>query len=286
MMAFGQQEYTFKVLVNKGKNEVKSGESWHPVKTGSSLKSSDELRVTENSYVGLIHVSGKPLEVKSAGKYKVADLAGKIKGGSTVLNKYTDFILSANTEKKNNLSATGAVHRGVDDIKINLPKPEFSVVFNNKVMFNWETDKVAGPYTVIFSSMFGDELKKIETASNTVTIDLSEPSFSNEDNIQIKIFSKGESARQSPDDYGLKRLSKADVNRIKSALNEIKADVPEETALNKLIMAGFYEKNNLLVDAITAYQEAIKLAPDVTAYKDAFEDFLIRNAIKDAPVKK
>jgi hypothetical protein len=285
LFAFGQ-DYTFKVLVNKGKNEVKSGASWQPVKTGSSLKSSDELRVTENAYVGLIHVSGKPLEVKAAGKYKIADLAGKIKDGSSVLNKYTDFILSANTEKKNNLSATGAVHRGVEDIKINLPKPEFSVVFNNKVIFSWETDKVEGPYTIIFSSMFGDELKKIETATNTVSIDLSENSFSNEDNIRIKIYSKGESVKQSPDEYGLKRLSKADVNRIKNSFNEIKAIVTEETALNKLVMAGFYEQNNLLIDAITAYQEAMSLAPEVPAYKEAYEEFLVRNAIKDPPGKK
>src|SRR5688572_7184931 len=78
------QEYAFKVLVNKGKNEIKSGNDWQLIKTGTSLKSADELKISENSYIGLIHTSGKPLELKEAGNYKVVDLAAKVNGGSSV----------------------------------------------------------------------------------------------------------------------------------------------------------------------------------------------------------
>ena len=39
------QDYTFKVLVNKGKNEIKAGSGWQVIKVGSSLKSDDELKV-------------------------------------------------------------------------------------------------------------------------------------------------------------------------------------------------------------------------------------------------
>jgi hypothetical protein len=46
------QEYAFKVLANKGTNEVKSGDSWQALKTGASLKKGDELKVSENSYIG------------------------------------------------------------------------------------------------------------------------------------------------------------------------------------------------------------------------------------------
>src|SRR5688572_5081406 len=85
------QDYTFKVLANKGTNEVKSGENWAPLKTGASLKKGDELKLAANGYVGLVHVQGKPMEVKEAGSYKVDDLAAKVGGGTSVLNKYTDF---------------------------------------------------------------------------------------------------------------------------------------------------------------------------------------------------
>ncbi len=133
------QDYTFRVLVNKGKNELKSGETWQQVKVGSSLQSHDELRVAENSYVGLVHKTGKPLELKQSGKYKVMDLAAKVTGGQNVLNKYTDFILSKNTGPKTNLTATGAVTRGDAFIQVHLPKSE--VVYGNNVTISWDEEK-------------------------------------------------------------------------------------------------------------------------------------------------
>ncbi len=278
------QDYAFKVLVNKGKNELKSGNNWQQLKVGLSLKSADELKISENSYLGLVHVSGKALELKQSGNYKVMDLAAKVNGGSSVLNKYTDFILSSNTAPKNRLAATGAVDRGTDNIQVYLPKPEQAVVYNNKVIIQWETENAPGPYVVTFKSMFDDELNKLETADNNITIDLNDHNFDNEDNIIVEVYSKSNKNKVS-DKYTLKKLSKADKERIKTSLNEIANQTADENALNKLVIAGFYEQNNLLIDANTAYQEAIKLAPDVPQYKEVYNDFLLRNALKKAPKK-
>ena len=94
------QGYAFKVMANKGSNEVKAGDAWQPLKTGASLGVNDEIKLVENAYIGLIHASGKPLELRKSGNYKVADLASQLGTGSTVLNKYADFILSSNAETK------------------------------------------------------------------------------------------------------------------------------------------------------------------------------------------
>lgn len=287
MAALGQvhaQEYAFKVLVNKGKNELKSGESWQQVKVGSSIKSADELRVSENSYLGLVHSSGKPLEVKKSGKYKVRDLEGQVKGGTSVLNKYTDFILSANTGPKNNLAATGAVDRGVDNIKVFLPRAELAVVYGNDVTITWEYDKALSPYVVTFKSMFGDELNSMESTENSVVVNLADRNFENEDNILVTVYSKV-NKRKVSDDYTLKKLSKADKTRISNELKEIAEQTAEQNALNNFFVAGFFEKNGLLIDAISYFQKAIKLAPDVPEYKEDYENFLLRNGIKTPPKK-
>ncbi|HEY9048344.1 MAG TPA: hypothetical protein VIN08_20695 [Ohtaekwangia sp.] len=279
------QDVAFKVLVNKGKNEVKSGANWQTIKVGSSLKAVDELKVAENSYVGLVHVSGKPLEVKQAGKYKVSDLAAKVSGGSSVLNKYTDFILSSNTQKGNSMQATGAVHRG-SIIPLYLPvATQNPTIYNDEIIinWNWDAEKIPGPYIVKFKSLFEEELASMQTSENSIRINLADPNFANEDNILVTVQSKADPNKIS-EPYTLKRLSKADKARIKSSLNEIAAQTQEETALNKLVLAGFYEQNSLLIDAITAYQEAIKLAPDVPMFKEAYNDFLIRNRLKDKPL--
>ncbi|MCA6432246.1 MAG: hypothetical protein IM574_01445 [Cytophagales bacterium] len=64
-------------------------------------------------------------------------------------------------------------------------------------------------------------------------------------------------------------------------IDEMGSDMKEETALNKFILAGFYEENKLFIDAITAYEQAIKLAPDVPTYREAYEEFLLRNKLKN-----
>jgi hypothetical protein len=274
------QDYAFRVMANKGSNEVKSGDAWQTIKAGSNLKSGDELKISENSYLGLIHASGRPVELRQPGSYKVADLAAKVSGGASVLNKYTDFILSSNAEgKKNKLSATGAVHRGLEDIKVYLPENNNSEIFNTTAIINWEAGKNGGPYVVTFKNLFDDEMKKIETPETSVTIDISAPEFANENAILVEVKSKAD-AKSKSEQHLIKKMSAAQQTKIKGLISELGNDAKNEAAINKFIMAGFYEQNNLLIDAIVAYEQAIKMAPDVPTYKEFYEEFLLRNKLK------
>ena len=277
---FGQ-DYAFKVLANKGSNEVKSGDGWLAVKTGTSLKAGDELKISENAYLGLVHSSGKPIEIKQAGSYKVADLAAKVSGGTSVLNKYTDFILSSNSaeSKKNRLSATGAVHRGgPEDITVFLPENQYSSIYNSTVIINWDA-KGSGPYVVTLKNMFEDELFRAETPEKSLQVNLSEAKFANEAAILVEVKSKVDGKSKS-EQHLIKKLAPAEQERVKKALAEINGQVREESALDNLILAGFYEQNKLFIDAITAYEKAIKMSPDVPSYKEAYDEFLLRNKIK------
>jgi len=278
------QNYTFRVLANKGANEIKTGENWQPVKTGSILNASDELKITENASIGLVHVKGKPLEVKQAGIYKVADLASKVSAESSVLNKYTDFMLSRNSaeEKKNRLSATGAVHRGgTGAIHVLLPGNQDSRVFGNEVYINWESTE-KGPYTLSLLDMFDMVLMKIETPENSVVIDLNDPKFADTPAIIIEVKSKTTGAKTDESSRPMfKRLSAADKEKFTSGYNELMKEIPGNTAFDKLFLAGFFEQNKLLIDAISAYETAIKLAPDDPTYKEYYEEFLYRNRIKE-----
>jgi hypothetical protein len=277
------QDYAFKVLANKGANEVKSGEAWQPLKTGASLRSTDEVKLADNAYIGLVHKSGRPIEVKQAGAHKISDLEKKVGVGSSVLNKYTDFILSSNSAeaKKNRLSATGAVHRATETaaIKLMLPENQHSGIYNTKAVINWSGSKVAGPYIVTLRNMFDDELTKIETPETTIQIDLSDPKFVNENAILVEVSAKADE-KQISKQHLIKRLPAAEQQKVKKSLNEIMGEVQEQTALNQLILAGFFEENNLLIDAITAYEDAIKLAPDVPSYQEAYDEFLLRQNLK------
>ncbi len=273
------QSYAFKVLANKGSNEFKSGDVWQPIKTGSILKENDEVKLAQNAYLGLVSASGKALEVKDAGVKTVADLLKQVQGGSSVVQKYTDYILSSNSPeaKKNRLSATGAVHRALPTpLNLVLPENQYSAIFNPTAIISWEGSKVEGPYVLTLRNMFDDVLQKFETSDKNFEVDFSK--FPKENAIIVQVTSKTDSKEVSRQ-HLVKRLSPSEHENIEKSLDIIAPELSEPTALNKLILAGFYEENRLLIDAITAYEEAIRLAPDVPSYAEAYEEFLIRNNI-------
>ena len=279
------QDYAFRVIANKGAVEYKSGDAWQPVKTGASLQASDEVKLADNAYLGLVHKTGKPMEIRESGSYKVADLASKVGTGSSVLNKYTDFILSANSAeaKKNRLAATGAVTRATftPDIKVFLPENQYAGIFNKTVIINWESAKTQGPFVVTVMSMYEDELMKEETPETRYRLDLSNPKIEKESKQALLVIV---SSKSDPNikfgRYLVKNLSDDESAKIKTAWAEISGDVKDETALNKFLQAGFYEEHKLFIDAIAAYEDAIRMAPDVDLYREAYEEFLLRNKLK------
>ncbi len=278
---FAQADYAFKVLANKGANEYKSGDTWQPIKTGLSLKVGDELKVSENAYLGLVSSTGKPLELKKPQSYKVADLLSQIGTGTSVMSKYTDFILSSNSAeaKKNRLSATGAVHRGEPSaLSVYLPEAKSSFVFNNSMYVVWEAPKTGGPYVVTVMDFMEDEIMKMETPETSVKIDLSDPKLAKVTNFLVHVSSKADSKVKS-EGHAVKRLPAAEQDKVKKDFADISSDVKEETAFSKFMLAGFYEQHGLLIDALTAYEEAVKMAPDVETFVEAKNEFLYRNKL-------
>jgi hypothetical protein len=230
-----------------------------------------------------MHSTGKPVEVKEAGVHSVSALELKVGNATSVLNKYTDFILSSNSAggQKNRLSATGAVHRAVSNapIKLILPDNQSAGIYNKTAVVNWEANNVAGPYVITLKNMFEDILHKEETAGTTYQLDLSDAKFANENAILIEVSAKGD-PRQVSKQHIIKKLSPAENEQIAAALKDLTPVLSEETAMNKVYLAGFYEQHKLLIDAIAAYEQALKLQPDVETFKEFYHEFLVRNNLK------
>ena len=256
------QGYTFKVLANRGENKIKTGSETKPLKTGASLKSDDELIVSSNAYLGLVHSSGKTMELKEAGNHKVSELAQRVsQGGSSVASKYADFVLSKMSAegKKNRLSATGAVHRGPED-PISVFLPSISEIYGDRALIQWDSSQVANAYKVTIRNMFDDTLMEIKTNENGFEVDMTDEKLAKENVLLIEV-SDGNDPTRKTESKAIRRLSEDKTTQVKDQLDALMEGVEEVTALNKFILAGFFEENNLLADALTAYQEAIILSP-------------------------
>lgn len=267
------QTYAFKVLVSKGKSEIKTATDWQPLKTGTSLQPSDEIRVSQNAYLGLMPADGQPIEIREAKVYKVSDLTKKVTRGGTALNKYTDFILSKEEEKKGKLGATGAVTRSIKGlVMLYLPEQDQATLYGDRVVIQWFSEDVKGPYEVIFTNLMGEELGRYTTEQNWISVAVNEGKFKSESNLMVKVISRKKPGQGSKD-YYIKKLKGKERSVFDEKFKETKTGT---SALDRYVMAGVYEDNFLLIDALNAYQEAATLAPDVELYKAAYEEYVKR----------
>lgn len=288
-IAYGQ-DYSFKVLANKGDNEIypKSAEAiWEPLKTGAVLMDGDKIKVGENAYVGLMHKSGRTIELKVEGEYNISELVKTQSGSTGIASIYADFIMNkmsnAGTEEdinknhREHLKVTGAVERSVL-ADINVMMPTSAEVLNTHALIKWDNVAPEAGYLITFTNMFDEVIATKQTESPFFNVNLNDPKFSKEKLLIFNVKVVGDESKSS-ENYGIKRMSADEATPIKNDLAALKAELQEETAMNKLILASFYEQHDLLVDALTNYEEAISLYPEVKEFEIAYQQFKDRNGL-------
>ena len=286
------QDYVFKVLANKGGNTVKIADhstDWEPVRTGATLNSNDELHISENAYIGLVHASGKTVELKNQGNYYVKDLAAKLGNSrSSVASKYANFVINKmttdesediNQNHREYLTVTGAVERSVLDAPISLKMPSSVEVLNDKALIRWDDVKEADQYVFTVKNMYDEVIYSTETKESHILLELGKAPVNSEELIIVSVQVKGNDKMYSGN-YGIKRLTGVDADPILKELEQLSGSLKEESSLNKLILATFYEENNLLIDALMNYEKAVQLSPDVEQFSIAYELFAKRNGLQ------
>jgi len=125
------QDYIFRVLANKGSNQVQTAGTFEPtsLKTGAKLNSGDQIITASGSYIGLVHRTGKTMEIRTPGTYSISELQGRVnKGTSSVANRYMNFVMNkmnegdgnVYTNYRKNSNVTGAVSRATNSDAINM----------------------------------------------------------------------------------------------------------------------------------------------------------------------
>ena len=287
---FGQ-DYTFRIMVSKGENKVKVGSGdWQSLRIGEKLNNGDQLQVADKGYLGMVHSSGKTKEIKSAGTYDISELSGSISAGNqNIASKYADFVISKMSpeEREENrrkyAGVTGAVERGDSDAAINIFMPTSVSVYNPEVMIRWEP--VAGEnttYVVKLKDLFEQTIMVAETSETNYTVDFNDAKLAGaivENLVIVNVSVKGNEDVKSKN-AAIEQFNKDATASFEIELKALQANLGEESSINNLILAEFYEENNLLLDALTSYEYAIKMSPDVEYYKEAYEEFLLRTGLK------
>jgi hypothetical protein len=287
-VVFGQG-YTFRVLANKGNNQVKkAGTSTAvPLKTGATINAEDELIVSADAYIGLMHKSGKTVEVREAGTKKVSDLEAKIStSNSSTASRYAQFIANKmnedNSSYASRMNATGAVSRATGSNAIEVMLPSSVDFLGDNAIISWvgpEETAANTKYVVTVMNIFDEVIYEEEVSGSKVTLDFTKESMQNETGLYIFSVKQADDEEIKSGNVGIKRVSADDMAEVVSNYNNLKSEVSDDSPLNKLIYASFFEENGLLLDAMTKYEEAIKLSPEVEDFKELYNGFLLKNGL-------
>ena len=283
--AQGNNGFVFKVLANKGSSQVKSGTemTWKAVKTGSVLQSGDELKVSDNSYVGLVHTSGRTIELTTPGSVDINELAAKLKGQSaSASSKYADFVLNqladAENTRRDQLQVTGAVERKIADPNvIEVIMPLTGEIYESNTSIQWKAIEGAS-YAVTLKNVFDEVVLDQSTSENSIDIDLSQPELASERLLILNVAVKGNDKVKS-ENYGIKRLSGEERKEVEAKMEDLTSGT-SSSSLSEVMKASLYEQHNLLVDAAASYRRAMKLSPEVDDFKKMYNAFIDRNNLK------
>ena len=278
--ALGVTDYTFKVLAFDGTVSYKDNTTgqWRPVDVGTCLPAHSLVKVEAHGYLGLIHTSGKTRTLQK-GTYEVDRLADKFRGRSIgIATKYADLFIE---KTKTNVTAKPEdKERSVEERELKMLLPSSVDVFSPEVILRWkDKEEVDQNYEVVFKNMF-DEIVMIREAEGTrLVLNFEEAKIARERLLIVSVHKKNQKSLQSSD-YGIKQMTDEEAKLIEGELEELKLELTgQEAILDMLILASFYEQNNLLADALTTYERVIELAPDVEAFKTAYDQFVFRNGL-------
>lgn len=288
------QDEMFKVLASKGENKVSSsGGAWTTMTIGKKLHKNDKIVVAANGYLGLAHSCGKTIEIKKAGTYEVGKLASEVAAQNQgVCKKYVDFVVGEMTTQEEDMSknkhkymaVTGSVERGFG-VKSFIPNN--ATVLPKKVILHWLPDTVVTDpvYVVQVMDMFNEVKYTTKTKNTFAEVDLGSIKAP-EDQVVLWTVIVEDREMNTVDPRSLNLLPAEQSAPILAELDSISTEISEESALNNFVMASYYARKDLLVDAISCYEKAIALAPDVEDYRIAYNKFLIEKGLAESAEKR
>ncbi|SMD38704.1 hypothetical protein SAMN04488029_3858 [Reichenbachiella faecimaris] len=283
--AQNSRNFVFRVLASKGANQVEKadGKKVH-LRPGITLMQGDQIIASKGAYIGLMHRTGKTIELRAPGVTKISDIETQLANSkSSVASKYANYVLSKinddgdNSNYRRNMKATGAVERA-SGTAISAMLPSSVNILNPAAVIRWNTVGENAYYVITVRNIFDEELISAETTKPYMQINLDDENLASEELIILNIKVKDNPDLFSPD-YGIERLSEEKATEINTSLAQLKAEISGETPLGKLVLASYFEDNNLILDALTQYEAIMEQAPDVEDFKMLYGEFLIRNGL-------
>ena len=278
------QSYEFCVLGKYGPVKVmKKGKKWTDVKTGDKLEKEDIVSLRDSAYLGLVHNSGKTLELKREGKYKIENLSRQLSASTTELipnlielifgnkNDLEDLLLSKKNKK---ISYTkGAMERSIIGQSIALLNPRKINLLDREIRLMWKKMPVKGKYEVKITDRFNKPVFSKVVDDTFLLVNKNELNLEKDECYFWKVNMAEYPEVQSDEAYFL-FLSDKKSSEIGKNLEQLKKQLGENTTPASMIMLAFFYESNLLInEADNSFRESVEMSNGLKDYTELYWAF-------------
>lgn len=244
---------------------------------GLKLQNDESIIIEGSGYCGLIHSSGKGVEVKKPGVYSVSDLAKGVVAAnkqSKVSDRYVNYVMGQLTKEetedisqnyRKHMEVTGSVERASTNYRIKLIALANNEIQPKAYTISWSSNSKDSEYLLEVHNLFNESVFTAKTKENSAAIDFG-PLFSKHGkNLIVSVKVVGHPEIKSKD-YNFKLVPE----NLTSELGLSQEKTPAAAMVNGMIC----EENNLFIDALAYYKEASNQEVEVQEYKNAYDNLL------------
>ncbi len=278
------QEVIFKTLAAKGTCMVQRGanpDEYTPISTGLQIYLEDKIIITgSSSYVGLVSMDGKALELKKGGVYYVKDLSKSLtSGGSSMAEKYLSLLVedmikvSDNTAR--NMKYTGSVERSIENNEIVIFLPETTKIAGTIGEVQWFPKSTVASYNITIVDLYEESVFSESTSSQNISIDFATLGMNPGQIYKMKV-ANAVNEEINSGFISLQVPTRSEMAKYESELSVLKSEVPENSAIGDMVIATYFEEQELFLNAIPFYESAIEKEPNIVEFQNAYNMFLFK----------
>lgn len=278
------QEVVFKTLAAKGTCMVQRGanpDEYVSITTGVKIYSGDKIVINgKSSYIGLVSMDGKALELKVGGVYNAQDLANSLASGETTLaERYLNLLVNdmskVDDNTARNMKYTGSVERSVENKEIVIFLPETTKISVNEASVQWFPKTDATSYKVNITNLYEESVFSETTVEKNISIDFCKLNLQPGQIYKISV-ADADNASKNSGFISLQVPARSEMAKYETELAMLKSEVPANSAIGDMVIATYLEDQELFLNAIPYYESAIEKEPNIIEYQDAYNMFLFK----------
>ncbi len=278
--AFSTITYEFHVLAINGTIDYKNKgvDEWKRLKIGDILDTAHIIRLSKNSYLGLVHKTGYTLELSQNKLYEVKSLVQRQNTKRTnaidiikfhILNLF-DNNHGRDRNYRENMKSVATIERGLENVNLN-EYPKYTRFTSTKVTFTWDKRRAKNINFKIFDENNHILLDTIINDSK-IDVDLSKLKV-NENQLYFWSIESKNSGFAENKVFKFIIIDKELRDEIQSELKNLSKNLNPKSPLDNLILAGFYDYHELYYDSYNTLKKIKQLAPNISFYSQYFEDW-------------